>query len=125
MVRKYFFEEAEDMVDEIKNVLENPQHEENYQTSSIENWRFKCHHCEKDYKRVSSLKEHESGVSLGKPKKKKEPSSDELQDHVFNAFQTQYALKKYMTNILIALNSISFSRNHLLKLTYGIYRYMY
>lgn len=31
LVRKYFFEEAEDMVDEIKNVLEN------YQTSSIEN----------------------------------------------------------------------------------------
>ena len=73
LVRKYFFENAEDIVEEIRNVLENPQHEENYWTSSIENGRFKCHHCEKDYKRVSSLKAHESGmhgVSLSNPKKK-------------------------------------------------------
>lgn len=47
LVRKYFFENAEDIVEEIRNVLENPQHEENYWTSSIENGRFKCHHCEK------------------------------------------------------------------------------
>lgn len=94
MVRKYFFDDAEDIVEEIRIVLENPQHEENYWTSSIENGRFKCHHCEKDYKRVSSLKAHECGmhgVSLSKPKKKKEPSSDELQYYVFNAFQTHYA----------------------------------
>lgn len=73
-----------------RNVLENPQHEENYWTSSIENGRFKCHHCEKDYKRVSSLKAHESGkhgVSLSNPKEKKEPSSDELQDYILMLFK--------------------------------------
>lgn len=90
LVRKYFFENAEDIVEEIRNVLENPQHEENYWTSSIENGRFKCHHCEKDYKRVSSLKAHESGmhgVSLSNPKKKKELSSDELQDYILMLFK--------------------------------------
>ncbi|XP_061185175.1 uncharacterized protein LOC133193230 [Saccostrea echinata] len=90
LVEKWFFEDGQDICEEIRSVLENPQHEENYWTSTLENGRFKCHHCEKDYKRVSSLKAHESrfhDISLSKTKKKKECSNDELHDYVFMLFK--------------------------------------
>ena len=80
LVEKWFFEDGQDICEEIRSVLENPQPEENYWTCTLENGRFKCHHCEKDYKRVSSLKAHESGshdISLSQAKKKSKCSSDE------------------------------------------------
>lgn len=40
----------------------DPQHPENYWTSTLEEGRFKCHHCDKTYARVLSLQTHEEKV---------------------------------------------------------------
>lgn len=64
--------------------------EKNYWTATFDNGLFKCHHCDRDYKRVSSLKAHESekhGVSLSRIKKEKSEQNDELQDYVLMLFK--------------------------------------
>ena len=87
---KWFFEGTQDVCDEIRDVVENPAHEENYWTSSQQNGRFMCHFCPKHYKRVSSLKAHEAekhDVSLKRTKKQKAVKTDEVQDYVLMLFK--------------------------------------
>lgn len=88
IIVKWFFDDKEDVMEEIRNDLQDAQ--KNYWTATFNNGRFKCHHCDKDYKRVSSLKAHESekhGVSLSRMKKGKHVQSDEVQDYVLMLFK--------------------------------------
>jgi hypothetical protein len=88
IIVKWFFADKEDVMEELRNDLQDVQ--KNYWTAAFNDGRFKCHHCEKDYKRVSSLKAHESekhNVSLSRTKKGKQSPSDELQDYVLMLFK--------------------------------------
>ncbi|KAK3095093.1 hypothetical protein FSP39_010192 [Pinctada imbricata] len=90
LVKKWFFEESDDVFQEIREVLENPHHEENYWTSTLESGRFHCHHCSKDYKRVSSLKAHESEkhkIPLKHSTKKKRETKDEVHGYIMMLFK--------------------------------------
>ncbi|KAK3108646.1 hypothetical protein FSP39_012456 [Pinctada imbricata] len=90
LVKKWFFEESDDVFQEIREVLENPHHEENYWTSTLESGRFHCHHCSKDYKRVSSLKAHESEkhkIPLKHSTKKKRETKDEVHCYIMMLFK--------------------------------------
>lgn len=90
LLKKWFFEETDDLCEELRHVLENPQHEENYWSGQCKDGRFQCHFCDRDYKRVGSLKAHESsshGVSLSRTKKKKEVKTDEVHDYVLMLFK--------------------------------------
>ncbi|KAK3086218.1 hypothetical protein FSP39_015363 [Pinctada imbricata] len=90
LVKKWFFEESDDVFQETREVLENPHHEENYWTSTLESGRFHCHHCSKDYKRVSSLKAHESEkhkIPLKHSTKKKRETKDEVHCYIMMLFK--------------------------------------
>lgn len=47
IIKKFFFENEADMCASLREVLENPNHPENYWTANMENDRVKCHFCEK------------------------------------------------------------------------------
>ncbi|XP_053390807.1 uncharacterized protein LOC128553655 [Mercenaria mercenaria] len=91
LVNKAFFED--DMFMELREILTNPDHEENYWISSLENDRFKCHFCNSSYSYVDSLKAHEKNEHAFQPSKQnsdktlKKEASDELHDYVLSLFR--------------------------------------
>ncbi|KAK3083023.1 hypothetical protein FSP39_011873 [Pinctada imbricata] len=90
LVKKWFFEESDDVFQEIREVLENAHPEENYWTSTLESGRFRCHQCSKEYKRVSSLKAHESEkhkIPLKHSTKKKRETKDEVHCYIMMLFK--------------------------------------
>ncbi|XP_053380076.1 uncharacterized protein LOC123537039 [Mercenaria mercenaria] len=91
LLNKVFFED--DMFMELREILTNPDHEENYWISSLENDRFKCHFCNSSYSYVDSLKAHEKNEHGFQPSKQnsdktlKKEASDELHDYVLSLFR--------------------------------------
>ena len=47
ILRKYFFHDTDDVFQNLRNIVCNPEHPENYWTSTLQDGRFKCHHCDK------------------------------------------------------------------------------
>lgn len=92
ILQTWFFENEEDICKELREVLDDPQHSENYWLSgALENERLKCHFCEATYACVGSLqaheqKKHDVQIPPKKPKTKKK-SRDELQDYVVMLFK--------------------------------------
>ncbi|XP_069109713.1 uncharacterized protein [Argopecten irradians] len=87
IVNKWFFEDSDDVLEAVRNVLEDPDHEENYWVSSAVDGRFRCHYCEKTYAFVNSLKQHESanhGHKIHKVPKKSPDSNAVKEDEVYN-----------------------------------------
>lgn len=60
IVRKWFFDNTDNIFHAIRAVLNDPDHSENYWVDTDQDGRFKCHFCEKSYAFVGSLKTHES-----------------------------------------------------------------
>ena len=56
ILRKYFFDNTNNVFQNLRNIVCNPKHPENYWTSTLRDGRFKCHHCDKSYAHVLSLK---------------------------------------------------------------------
>jgi hypothetical protein len=75
----------------LREVLENPNHPENYWTANMENDRVKYHFCEKSYMYTGSLKSHESNVHHVKIEKEKTRSKpiqpDQLYDYILMLFK--------------------------------------
>ena len=74
-----------------REVLQNPNHPENYWTANMEDDRVKCHFCEKSYIYTGSLKSHESNVNHVKIEKEKTRSkpiqTDQLYDYILMLFK--------------------------------------
>ncbi|XP_071151008.1 uncharacterized protein [Mytilus edulis] len=64
-----FFESDNDIMKELREILTDDTHPENYYLSNIHegDGRVKCHYCEKTYAYVGSLKAHEESVHNAKP----------------------------------------------------------
>lgn len=59
-ILKTWFFKNEDICKELREVLNDPEHSENYWLSgALENERLKCHFCEATYACVGSLQAHE------------------------------------------------------------------
>ena len=91
IIKKFFFENEDDMCASLREVLENPNHPENYWTANMENDRVKYHFCEKSYMYTGSLKSHESNVHHVKIEKEKTRSkpiqTDQLYDYILMLFK--------------------------------------
>ena len=106
IVKKWFFDNSDDIFHDLREVLEDPNHPENYWVDTDEAGRFKCHFCEKSYAFVGSLKAHESikhQHTVPTEKKKSASSSkkeaDELMNHVILLFKLTALLKNLDTAI--------------------------
>lgn len=91
ILRKYFFDSTDDIFQNLRNIVCDPQHPENYWTSTLEEGRFKCHHCDKTYASVLSLQTHEEKVHdihIAKPSKKpKNKTQDQMHDYLVMLFK--------------------------------------
>ena len=109
IVRKWFFDNTDDIFHAIRAVLKDPDHPENYWVDTDQDGRFKCHFCEKSYAFVGSLKTHESikhrhTVSTEKKESKSlsKEETDELMNHVLLIFKLTALLKNLDTAIDMA-----------------------
>lgn len=108
IVHKWFFDSKNDIFCELRHILEDPNHLENYWVNTEENGRFKCHFCEKTFAFVGSLKTHESVKHqhvTKTPKKKtttRTSKEDELMNHMVLIFKLIALLKNLDTAIDMA-----------------------
>jgi hypothetical protein len=92
IVQKWFFENA-DVVEELRTVLEDEEHNENYWIKTVVGDRFKCHYCDRSYAFIGSLKTHESQLhgyveeSTKVKGSEKDEKKDELYDYVVHLFK--------------------------------------
>lgn len=59
IVKKYMFENKEDMFEQLWSVLDDPDHIENYFVASDNDDRFHCHFCPQSFVQLNSVKLHE------------------------------------------------------------------
>ena len=90
IVQKWFFENG-DPLQEIREILSDPNHVENYWVSNETEGRFKCHYCDTTYAFVGSLKTHESkihGHTVSPSAKRKDScTEDELYNNILLLFK--------------------------------------
>lgn len=90
MIQKYFFDSKTDIFDNMREIVSDQTHPENYWISNLQDGRFKCHHCDKTYAQAGSLQVHEKKihqVDIPKPRKKKYVPEDELYDYILSVFK--------------------------------------
>ena len=107
LVKKFFFEDQDDALADLRAVLIDDSHPENYWVTSESDGRFICHYCEKSYVYLNSLKCHEMQKHDYKPAKKttsKKPkdASDEIHDYILLLFKLIALLKNLDTAIDMA-----------------------
>ena len=95
IVKNWFFDGSEDLLGDVRDVLNNPDHDVNYWINTAIDGRFKCHVCEKSYKFLGSLKTHEKlehDISVDeqhinkKTTTKNDQNQDELRDYLICLF---------------------------------------
>ncbi|XP_056006722.1 uncharacterized protein LOC125651350 [Ostrea edulis] len=103
ILRKHFFDNTNDIFQNVRDIVCDPQHPENYWTSTREEGRFKCHHCDKTYAHVVSLQTHEQkihDVHIAKPSKKpKNKNQDQMQDYLMMLFKLVILHKNLDTSV--------------------------
>lgn len=105
IVEEWFFENT-DMFQELREILEDPDHPENYWVLNEEG-RFPCHFCIKTYSHVGSLKTHErichqhNGPKIEKKKKAKTSAND---DQLFNYIILLFKLTGLLKNLDTAID---------------------
>lgn len=106
VVDRWIFEGADDMFKELRDILEDPDHPENYWVLNDEG-RFACHFCEKSYCHSGSLKTHElqqhqhSGPKL---KRKKKTSAATKDDELYNYILLVFKLTALLKNLDTAID---------------------
>lgn len=81
ILQEYFFESQTDIMKDLREILTDKGHPENYYLSNLENRRVQCHFCPKSYAFVGSLKVHEEKVHGAKTPETKR-STEKVQDEV-------------------------------------------
>ncbi|VDI19247.1 Hypothetical predicted protein [Mytilus galloprovincialis] len=105
IVEEWFFENT-DMFQELREILEDPDHPENYWVLNEEG-RFPCHFCIKTYSHVGSLKTHKrichqhNGPKIEKKKKAKTSAND---DQLFNYIILLFKLTGLLKNLDTAID---------------------
>lgn len=90
IIDKYFFESSQDIMSKLRDCVTDKNHPDNYWDSNVIDGRVKCHHCEKTYAYVGSLKAHEEkhGVTVSKKQRRdKEKNKDELYGYMLLLFK--------------------------------------
>lgn len=75
ILKKWLFEESDDICEKLREIISNPDHPDNHWISNMQDdGRFKCHHCNKTYKYSNTLQYHKKkyhDVNIEKPKAQK------------------------------------------------------
>lgn len=91
IIKKWFFDGQNDVFEDLREIVSDMQHPENYWLSNLNDGRIKCHFCDKTYVCVGSLKGHETkvhNVTIEKPKAtKKDKNQDQLHDYTIMLFK--------------------------------------
>ncbi|XP_056013220.1 uncharacterized protein LOC125660287 [Ostrea edulis] len=105
IVKKWFFEDSDDICQEIRDVFENPDHEENYYVVNANDGRFPCHFCEKSFSYVGSLKSHEQikHQHTVQPMKRK-PTVKNTEDELYNYMCLLFKLTALLKNLDTAID---------------------
>lgn len=82
IVQKWFF--YDDLLSEVKSVLEDSDHPENYWIKSFRDGKFWCHFCDKSYVNVDSLVIHENNKHGYKCSSKETTTNKEDKDDLFD-----------------------------------------
>lgn len=104
IVKKYMFENKEDMFKQLRSVLDDPDHIENYFVASDNDDRFHCHFCPKSFVQLNSVKLHEKLLHqhtvTSKTSRKSNPENeDQLYNHIMLIFKFVCLLKNLDTSI--------------------------
>ncbi|XP_062600399.1 uncharacterized protein LOC134262037 [Saccostrea cucullata] len=87
ILRKHFFNECDDLMETLREILNDPNHPENYWISNVNDGRVQCHFCERSYAYVGSLKVHEETKHnanvppVVKPKTSRGSESDDVESY--------------------------------------------
>lgn len=83
LLKKHFFNEGDDLMETLREILNDPNHPDNYWISNMNDGCVQCHFCERSYAYVGSLKTHEETKHNAKvPKPKTSKESDTRSDDV-------------------------------------------
>ena len=103
ILRIWFFVNENDIFRNLRDIVCDKDHPENYWTSTLEEGRFRCHHCEKTYAHVGSLQTHEErihDIHIAKTsKKQKDKNQDHLQDYLLMLFKLVMLHKNLDTSV--------------------------
>lgn len=69
ILQEYFFGSQTDIMKDLRCILTDNSHPENYYLTNLENGRVQCHFCPKSYTYVGSLKVHEEKIHGAKAPK--------------------------------------------------------
>lgn len=104
ILEKWFFEGSDDIFNNLREIMLNAQHPDNYWISNRqEDGRFKCHYCDKSYLHSNTLQYHEKKihhVTIQKPdQKQKKKEKDEVFEYVVMIFRLTLLLKNLDSGI--------------------------
>lgn len=106
LLEKWFFDNSDDIMQGLRNIVQDSYHPENYWTSQImADGRVQCHFCEKTYAFIGSLKSHEKkehNFILSSSKGKDEGTKD--QDHLQNYILLLFKLTLLHRNLDTAVD---------------------
>ncbi|XP_056008253.1 uncharacterized protein LOC125657360 isoform X2 [Ostrea edulis] len=104
IVNKWFFGDS-DLFEELRQVLSDPDHEENYWFGNFKDGRFSCHYCEKTYCHIKSAEFHEKEVhGHSKPALRKSKQANLLQDELFDYLIALFRLSALHRNLDTAVD---------------------
>ena len=108
IIDTFIFEGQNDLFQQLRDILTNPEHPENYWIGNESDGRFSCHFCTKTYLHVGTLQAHEKlkhnhTVPLqDKRKSKSSDNADQLYDYILLLFKLTALLKNLDTSIDMA-----------------------
>ena len=104
IVKKWFFENTDDLCQELRMIINDPEHEENYWTSNYSEGRFKCHFCDKTYIHSKSLQTHELKVHSHMVQKRSGEKTSTEGDELFNYVVLLFKLVALFRNLDTAVD---------------------
>lgn len=103
IVKKWMFESKEDMFEQLRDVLGDPEHVENYFVTNEDDNRFHCHFCPKSFVQLNTVKLHEKQLHQhtvhSSASRNAQENEDELYNHVVLIFKLVCLLKNLDTSI--------------------------
>ena len=106
IVDTWIFEGQDDLLQHVRDILNNPEHPENYWIENEIDGRFSCHFCEKTYLNIGSLQAHEKLKHnyIVPLEDKKKVQSSETEDKLFDYTLLLFKLTALLKNLDTAID---------------------
>jgi hypothetical protein len=106
IVNKWFFgENVNDLFDDMRQILSDPDHGENYWFGKLVDGRFSCHYCEKTFSHIKSAEFHEKRIhGHSRPTLKNSKQANQVQDELFDYLIALFRLSALHRNLDTAVD---------------------